>query len=299
MLQASDPYFELTLAYQDSIEIVNVASVPHRSPFRYAGGKTWFVPHARRWLRSLVQPPKALVEPFAGGAIVSLTAVFEGLCENAILVELDPDVASVWHSVCSGDALRLGEDICVFDLSLDNVRRVLSAEPQSTYQRAFATILKNRINRGGILAPGAGIVKNGENNRGLASRWYPTTLRRRFADLHAIRHRLRVEQRDGFHAIDDYGAFSDCALFVDPPYTIAGQRLYAYPDIDHAELFRRLSTATANFIATYDDTDSIRGLSRSQGLDFTVVPMKTTHHTKKLELVIGRDIGWLRGSPAC
>ena len=31
---------------------VNVASVPQRSPFRYPGGKTWLVPHIRRWLGS-------------------------------------------------------------------------------------------------------------------------------------------------------------------------------------------------------------------------------------------------------
>lgn len=32
---------------------VNVASVPHRSPFRYPGGKTWFVPTFRNWISSL------------------------------------------------------------------------------------------------------------------------------------------------------------------------------------------------------------------------------------------------------
>ena len=31
---------------------VNVASVPQRSPFRYPGGKTWLIPHIRRWLTS-------------------------------------------------------------------------------------------------------------------------------------------------------------------------------------------------------------------------------------------------------
>ena len=82
-----------------SQDIVNVASVPKRSPFRYPGGKTWLVPRVRQWLRSLDARPSMLVEPFAGGGIISLTAVFEDLAEHAVLVELDRDVAAVWQII--------------------------------------------------------------------------------------------------------------------------------------------------------------------------------------------------------
>ena len=50
--------------------VVNVSSIPQRSPFRYPGGKTWLVPLVRQWLRSLPRRPALLVEPFAGGAIL-------------------------------------------------------------------------------------------------------------------------------------------------------------------------------------------------------------------------------------
>ena len=58
------------------VPVVNVATVPQRSPLRYPGGKTWLVPHIREWLRQTT--PDIIIEPFAGGAIVSLTAVREG-----------------------------------------------------------------------------------------------------------------------------------------------------------------------------------------------------------------------------
>jgi excisionase family DNA binding protein len=73
---------------------VNVAQVPQRSPFRYPGGKTWLVPHVRQWLRSLRPRATVLVEPFAGGGSVSLTAAFEDLTDYVIMVELDEDVAA-------------------------------------------------------------------------------------------------------------------------------------------------------------------------------------------------------------
>jgi DNA adenine methylase len=63
-------------------EVVNVASVPHRSPFRYPGGKTWLVPKIRQWLRSLDPQPYEFAEPFAGGAIAGLSAIFEDLVQK-------------------------------------------------------------------------------------------------------------------------------------------------------------------------------------------------------------------------
>ena len=167
--------------------IVNVASVPQRSPFRYPGGKTWLVPRVRQWLRAQPTRPGLLLEPFAGGGIVSLTAAFERLTERVQMIEIDPQVAAVWQTILSDDAGWLGEAIVNFSLTPDNALAALAETCEETRCVAFRTILKNRINRGGILAPGAGIIKQGENGKGLASRWYPETLRRRILEIAALR----------------------------------------------------------------------------------------------------------------
>lgn len=83
---------------------VNVASVPQRSPFRYPGGKTWFVPTFRRWMNQKAIKPRLLIEPFAGGGIISLTALFESMVPRAAMAELDEDVASVWQCIIDGDS---------------------------------------------------------------------------------------------------------------------------------------------------------------------------------------------------
>ena len=76
------------------LQAANVSTVRQRSPLRYPGGKTWLVPHILEWLKTT--KPRILIEPFAGGGIASLTAVMEPLVEQAIMVELDLDVAAFW-----------------------------------------------------------------------------------------------------------------------------------------------------------------------------------------------------------
>ena len=64
-----------------NLRVVNVASVRQLSPFRYPGGKTWLVPEIRRWMARLDRP-SVFVEPFAGGAIASLTVAAEHLAKR-------------------------------------------------------------------------------------------------------------------------------------------------------------------------------------------------------------------------
>ncbi len=152
---------EFTLFEAPKEKVVNVATVPMRSPFRYPGGKTWFVPRLRRWLLSRDSQPSELIEPFAGGGIISLTVAFERLAEHVTMVELDKELAAVWHTILEvpDGAESLADRIVNFKLTPQNVRAVLNREPETKLDRAFRTILKNRVNRGGILAPGASLLR--------------------------------------------------------------------------------------------------------------------------------------------
>jgi len=219
---------------------INVSSVPQRSPFRYPGGKTWFVPYLRDWLKSKTTPPTRLIEPFAGGAIVSLTAAFERLAKHAVFAELDDAVAAVWRVVLNGQAEWLATRILNFDLSFENVRTVLDQPTQGLRERAFQTILRNRVQRGGIMAPGAGLVKTGEKGRGLHSRWYPETLARRIREINQMKDRLTFVESDGFALIEEHKADPDAVFYIDPPYTMAARRLYIRWQIDHSRLFALL-----------------------------------------------------------
>lgn len=274
--------------------VINVASVPHRSPFRYPGGKTWLVPYVRQWLKSLARCPFEFAEPFAGGGIVGLSVLFEGLAQKLTLVEIDQDIGAVWKTILSIQGERLASKIVSFELSNDAVKVVLSKTPRNEFERAFQTILPNRVQRGGIMAPGAGLLKRGENGRGLASRWYPKTLERRILGIFENRHRIRFRQGDGLQFIRENANRKDLALFIDPPYTVAGRRLYTHSEVNHEELLRVTASARGEFLMTYDNAQPIRTLAKRFDLDTHLIPMKSTHHAVMSELLIGRDLRWVR-----
>jgi len=279
---------------------VNVASVPQRSPFRYPGGKTWLVPYIRQWLLSKKEIPALLIEPFAGGGIVSLTVAAERLARRVLMVEHDEAVGAVWQTIINdaGGGEWVAERIISFTVSHDSVTTLLTAPVSCMREQAFQTIVKNRVNRGGIMAPGAGLIKTGENGKGLSSRWYPQTLTRRILDIVKMRDRLEFTQGDGLASFTQHAANSRVAFFIDPPYTVAGKRagrrLYKYSEVNHEELFHLSSKLAGDFLMTYDDEAEVRGLAKRYGFEVRTVAMKSTHHAAMNELLIGRDLQWLR-----
>lgn len=278
--------------------VVNVASVPQRSPFRYPGGKTWLVPRIREWMSSFSFTPTHFIEPFAGGGIAGLTVAFEKLADRVILVEIDEHVASVWQTILSDDCEWLIDQILTFDLTLDNLKAELSREARSTKRKAFQTILKNRTYHGGILAPGSRPIKFGENGKGIKSRWYPQTLARRIKEINAIKDRIQFVKGDGIEVIRSFNRCKRAAYFVDPPYTAAGKkagkRLYVHNQLDHEILFYELSKAKGEILITYDDAEEVENLAKRFGFCVQKIAMKNTHHAYMDELLIGRDMHWLK-----
>ncbi len=294
-LSLFDQHPNISETNQSDETIVNVASVPMRSPFRYAGGKTWLIPRIRQWLRHRASAETELIELFTGGGIVSLTAVFENLVKCATMVELDEGVAAVWQTITGGDAEWLADKIMHFELTSDSAKEAIANANQSLRDLAFATVVKNRVNRGGILADGASFVKHGENGKGILSRWYPATLKRRILEIHHVRERLHFLYGDAFDVCEVNKQRDDVVYFIDPPYVKAGGRLYRHSEIDHAALFAHASRLMGDFLMTYDNNIEIRQLAKEFDFDTRPVSMKNTHHAKQTELLISKNLEWFDG----
>jgi DNA adenine methylase len=287
------PEFETT----EREKPVNVSSVPQRSPFRYPGGKTWLVPLFRRWMMSLPSQPKVLVEPFAGGGIISLTTAFEFLADKVVMVELDKQIAAVWGSILGGDANWLAKRLLAFELTPESAKAELAKQANSLRELAFQTILKNRTAHGGILAEGAGVLKHGENGKGILSRWYPETISKRITNIELVAKRIEFIHGNAFEVMNEYRKEKDAVFFIDPPYTAggksAGSRLYTHSVVDHEKLFSLCEKLHGDFLMTYDNAEEVQLLAEQHGFQTKPVAMKNTHHAEMDELLIGRNLDWV------
>ena len=271
---------------------VNVSQVPQRSPLRYPGGKTWLVPHIREWLRS--SEPTILIEPFAGGGIVSLTAVMEKLVERSIMIELDRDVAAFWHSALRySDALI--KRVRSFEPSREQIYQLHDQENGNIVEHGFRTLVLNRTRRSGILAPGASFIRSGENGRGLVSRWYRDTLIKRLVEIRRHAPMLTFCEADAMDMLEPllHGWGREAGVFIDPPYTVggkrAGTRLYKHNYIDHKLLFSILDSTDSDFLMTYDCSPEVVELVNQHGFHAVSVYMKNVHHDRLPELIITRE----------
>src|SRR4030042_974113 len=178
----------------------------------------------------------------------------------------------------------------------------IKKDPEDLKHKAFQTILKNRTFHGGILAEGAGLLKYGENGKGIRSRWYPTTLARRFSNLNHVADHIDFRCDDGLKVMQEFISRRDVVYFIDPPYTAggkkAGKRLYKHYEIDHARLFTICESLRGDFLMTYDNADEVKLMARAHGFQMRLIPMPNTHHATMVELVIGKNLSCMDSFPA-
>jgi DNA adenine methylase len=222
---------------------------------------------------------------------------FEDLADRIVIVELDEDIAALWQTMLSEDNDWLAQQVLDFNLTLESLRTELSQTPQDTKHLAFHTLLRNRTYHGGILANGSGILKYGENGRGIRSRWYPGTLYKRIQNIKMVRSKVMFIHGDGIRVIREYAAQKTAVFFIDPPYTAAGKRagrrLYPHSELDHEELFSQAESIRGDFLMTYDNAKEVKAMATQHGFATRNVPMMNTHHATMHELLIGRDLSWV------
>lgn len=246
------------------------------SPLRYPGGKGRMAPA----LSALFQAQFGLmdieiwVEPFAGGAGAGLNLLDRDAVSEVWLTEKNRALATFWRTVVTrGDQLAAQVRICEPDMTTwhtarETVAAADNGDPVDDLDLALAALVLNRCSRSGMVNPRVGPI-GGKNQTGrwhLRSRWNGDEIADRVDRIHQLGNRIRIDEGDAIDhiaALDgSCGIEDELFLFVDPPYLVQGNNLYAegMSCDDHKNLASALTDCAARWLLTYDSDERILGL---------------------------------------
>jgi len=222
------------------------------SPLRYPGGKSRMID----FLFPVIKKKEVLVEPFAGGASVSLALLMAGEVDSIVLNDIDFGWYSLFFRILY-DTEALCEEIMSYEPHKEDYKSkqyyMLHGYPGKDMEKAsIAFLVINRCAFSGI--PFASYKTN------INERWNPETLCKRIRQIALYKDRITVLNKQATEVIEKYYWNEHATLFIDPPYIGKGDILYVnkYTKKNHKELSELLEKLCMEFpcadvIITYDD----------------------------------------------
>lgn len=242
------------------------------SPLRYPGGKSCLYDLTSRILRLNRLSRGHYAEPYAGGAGLALTLLFEGHVSDIHLNDYDRCIWAFWHSALN-DTDRLVSMIESQPVDMENWYRqrdiYQNADDYDALELGFATFFLNRTNRSGIVK-GAGVIGGLEQkgNYKINCRFNRTELTRRIRRIAKYRARIHLYRFDALEFMDRMDeTLPERAFYcIDPPYFNKGRSLYAsfYNPEDHSAVSQSVLRLERPWILTYDNTPEIAHLYKAR-----------------------------------
>ena len=251
----------------------------------YPGKKEWLVPRARDFVLQ-TRRPELFVEPCFGSGVISLSLLNMNLVDAVVLSDDDERICRFWERAIHDPSLA--EEVLAFQCTRDNVE-ALCENPEANI--ALWVIVKTHTSFGGHLDQGG---LRSESN--IDQRWYPEALSQRLAMVRALASRIIIHHMEAVECLRKY-SHANYSAYIDAPYPGLGKDLYRKADMNHAELFGTLATWPGNWFATYNNDALVGALCQQHGFRYERLLMRNAHHLQKTELVIGRDLDWLKNKP--
>lgn len=242
------------------------------SPLRYPGGKSRVIDQIYNSLDE--KKLRTFVEVFAGGASLGLSLLKAGKTESLILNELDPFVFNFWDVVLhKPDELltRIKTHLPTMEDYFQAKQMVLKSAVLKNLcdsEAAFNFLILNRMSFGGVILANPLCGKDGTDDE-LRARWTPKTLVQRIETIANLADKITLKNMDAIEFLkrDTVVFDKEATIFIDPPYTVAGKKLYVETfENRHQELATVINDlfgwylVGADFVLTYDDCSLIRNL---------------------------------------
>jgi DNA adenine methylase len=235
------------------------------SPLRYPGGKGKLTGFIKLFMLENGLVGADYVEPYAGGASVALSLLFEDYVSDVYINDIDRSIAAFWRVVTT-DAEALCDRIMRADVTVDEWRRQRSIQDEpkvAELDLAFSTFFLNRTSRSGIIKGGVigGLKQTGRWK--IDARFNRADLVRRIKKIARHRSRIHVTAMDAGRYIEQQLPDLESAfVYLDPPYYRKGKELYtnAYKHDDHHTIASLVGTIKHPWLVSYDATPEIRQL---------------------------------------
>jgi len=235
------------------------------SPLRYPGGKGKIANYIKLVILDNNLVGCNYVEPYAGGASLALSLLFEEYADHIHINDLNRSVFAFWDV-----ALRNPDALCrrIATVRVDTTewkkqRRIQGDPDADQVDLAFSTFFLNRTSRSGII--GGGII-GGLDQSGpwkIDARFNREQLIRRIQRIGRFASRISVTRRDAAdylrHVLAD---IERPFVYLDPPYYLKGARLYEnrYSRRDHEEIALIVRGLEAPWVVSYDAAPEIAEL---------------------------------------
>jgi DNA adenine methylase len=227
------------------------------SPLRYPGGKGKVANFLKLVMLRNDLVGSEYVEPYAGGASVALSLLFEEYASRIHINDLNRSVYAFWKAVLD-DTDELCARIESTRATTAEWRRQRAVQEEKSPERvdlAFSTFFLNRTSRSGILTGGiiGGYAQKGEWK--IDARWRPEDLVRRIERVARFRNRITLTRIDTAKYLRNrLSKIERPFLYLDPPYYVKGWKLYEnfYDHEDHEEISKIVKGLSVPWVVSYD-----------------------------------------------
>jgi DNA adenine methylase len=267
------------------------------SPLRYPGGKGKVADYFKQIYKDNLLYDGTYVEPYAGGASVALSLLFNEYASKIIINDIDKSIYAFWHSV-----LNKTDELC--KLIRDTPVNVKTWDEQKFIQReknrygllkvGFSTFYLNRTNRSGIL--NAGIIggRQQTGNWKIDARYNKKDLINRIERIANYKDNISLHNSDAVELVRSLKKElpQKTLIYFDPPYYVKGKDLYLnyYNDNDHQEIAKEISQLKRQkWIVTYDNVQPIKKLYNSFRQVKYSLNYSASQRTKGKEVMIFSD----------
>lgn len=235
------------------------------SPLRYPGGKNKLYPFVAAIIKNTGIPNPVYIEPFAGGAGVALSLLFNDVVGEIVINDYDKAIYSMWKSILT-QTKKFIELIYKTPVTVEEWKRqkeiYTTKNNKYSLELGFATFYLNRTNRSGILNAGpiGGYQQTGKYL--INVRFNKEDLINRVKKIASYKKKIHLYNHDIRTFINSYvPKYIDRAfIYFDPPYYKKGKYLYKnfFVDKDHQDIHDLIIKLDCPWMVTYDNTKEIR-----------------------------------------